>query len=54
VLVVGDRHYRLSGHEKELWKAAGDTVTVTGNLSGTELTVATVELASKRKQYAQE
>ena len=49
VLVVGNSHYRLSGADKELTKAAGDTVTVTGDLNGTELAVATVETVHKEK-----
>jgi hypothetical protein len=49
VLVVGDSHYRLSGAEKELAKAAGDTITVTGDLNGTELAVATVATTHKEK-----
>ena len=49
VLVVGDSHYRLSGSEKELAKSAGDTVTVTGDLNGTELAVATVAATHKEK-----
>jgi hypothetical protein len=43
VLVVGDRHYRLSGSEEQLAKAAAEnSVTVTGDLNGTELAVAAV------------
>jgi hypothetical protein len=50
VLVVGDRHYRLSGFEKELAKAAFEnSVTVTGDLDGTELTVSSVDFAHKAK-----
>jgi hypothetical protein len=50
VLVVGDRHYTLSGFEKELAKAAAEnSVTITGDLDGTEITVATVGLAAKEK-----
>jgi hypothetical protein len=49
VLVVGDSHYRLSGADKELAQAAGDTVTVTGDLNGTELAVATVAATHKEK-----
>ena len=49
MLVVGNSHYRLSGADKELTKAAGDTVTVTGDLNGTELAVATVETVHKEK-----
>jgi hypothetical protein len=49
-LVVGDRHYRLSGFEKELAKAAFEnSVTVTGDLDGTELTVSSVDFAHKGK-----
>ena len=50
VLVVGDRHYTLSGFEKDLAKAAAESsVTITGDLNGTELTVASVELIHKEK-----
>jgi hypothetical protein len=47
-LVVGDSHYRLSGDEKELAKAAGDKVTVTGDLDGNELTVVTVDTVRRK------
>ena len=49
VLVVGNAHYRLSGDEKELAKAAGDEVTITGELNGTELLVTSVQTAHKEK-----
>ena len=50
VLVVGDRHYVLSGFEKELARAAAEnSVTVSGDLSGTDLVVTTVDLAHKVK-----
>src|ERR1700691_2192509 len=50
VLVVGDMHYRLSGFEKELAKAAAEnSVTVSGDLNGTDLAVTTVDLAHKVK-----
>jgi hypothetical protein len=50
VLVVGDRHYTLSGFEKDLAKAAAESsVTITGDLNGTELTVASVDLIHKEK-----
>ncbi len=50
VLVVGDRHYVLSGSEKDLLKAAGESsVTITGELNGTELTVVSVDLAHREK-----
>lgn len=49
VLVVGDSHYRLSGADKELAKSAGDTVTITGDLTGTDLYVTSVESARKEK-----
>jgi hypothetical protein len=50
VLVVGDRHYRLLGYEKELAKAAFEnSVTVTGDLDGTELSVSSVDFAHKAK-----
>lgn len=51
VLVVGDKHYVLSGFEKELAKAAAESsVTVTGDLTGNELSVASVERTSKKHQ----
>jgi hypothetical protein len=50
VLVVGDSHYRLSGFEKELAKAAADnSVTVSGELDGTNLMVTSVDTAHKVK-----
>jgi hypothetical protein len=50
VLVVGDTHYRLSGFEKELAKAAAEnSVTVSGDLNGTDLTVASVDFGRKVK-----
>lgn len=51
VLVVGDKHYVLSGFEKELAKAAAENpVTVAGDLTGNQLSVASVEWASKKHQ----
>jgi hypothetical protein len=50
VLVVGDSHYRLSGFDKELAKAAADnSVTVSGELDGTNLTVTSVDTVHKVK-----
>jgi hypothetical protein len=50
VLVVGDRHYVLSGFDKELAKAAAlNSVTVSGDLNGTELAVTSVDLGRKEK-----
>jgi hypothetical protein len=49
VLVVGNAHYRLSGDEKALAKAAGDTVTITGELNGTELLVTSIDTGRKEK-----
>jgi len=49
VLMVGDKHYVLSGLEKELAKAAAEnSVTITGELTGNQLTVASVQLPSKK------
>ena len=49
VLVVGNTHYVLSGSEKELAKAAFEnTVTVSGELSGNEVTVASVDFPHKK------
>jgi len=51
VLVVGDKHYVLSGFEKELAAAAAaNSVTVTGELSGNQLAVASVDVASSKHQ----
>ena len=50
VIVVGNSHYRLSGFEKELAKAAAEsTVTVTGELENSEVTVASVDVVHKEK-----
>jgi hypothetical protein len=50
VLVVGNTHYRLAGLEKELAKAAAEnSVTVTGDLNGTEVVVASVDVTHKEK-----
>jgi len=49
VLVVGNAHYVLSGDEKELAKAAGDEVTVTGDLNGTQVLVTSVQTTHKEK-----
>jgi len=49
VLMVGDKHYVLSGFEKELAKAVvANSVTVTGDLTGNQLTVASVDFTSKK------
>jgi hypothetical protein len=49
VLVVGAKHYILSGLEKELAKdAAASSVTVTGDLSGDELQVTNVEVVPNK------
>jgi len=50
VLVVGNNHYRLSGFEKELAKAAAESsVTITGDLSGMVVTVNSVEVNHREK-----
>ena len=50
VLVAADKHYRLSGSVKEIAKAAFESsVTVTGDLDGTDLTVSSVDFAHKVK-----
>jgi hypothetical protein len=49
VLVVGNAHYRLSGDDKALAKAAGDTVTITGELNGAELLVTSIDTGRKEK-----
>jgi hypothetical protein len=50
VLVVGNNHYRLSGFDKELAKAAAEnSVTVSGELSGTDVAVTSVDIVHKEK-----
>ncbi len=50
VLVVGDKHYRLSGFDKELAKAAAEnSVTISGELTDTEVAVSSVEINRKEK-----
>ena len=50
VLVVGDTHYRLSGRENELAKAAAEnSVTVTGDLDGKDLMVTAVDIGRSTK-----
>ena len=50
VLVVGNSHYRLSGFEKELAKAAAEnSVTVSGDLDGNQLVVTSVDTGHKEK-----
>jgi len=49
VLIVGDKHYVLSGSERELAKAAAEnSVTITGDLTGNQLAVASVDWTSNR------
>jgi hypothetical protein len=50
VIVAGDHHYVLSGFEKELAKASAEnSVTVSGDLSGTEIAVTSVTINHKEK-----
>jgi hypothetical protein len=50
VLVAGDKHYKLAGFEKELGKAAFEnSVTITGDLDGAELTVSSVDFPHRTK-----
>ena len=50
VLVVGNNHYVLSGFEKELAKASAEnSVTVSGDLNGTDLVVTSVDTGRKEK-----
>ena len=50
VLVVGDSHYRLSGFDKELAKAAAEnSVTVTGDLTDHDVAVTGVDIVHKVK-----
>jgi hypothetical protein len=49
ILVVGAHRYKLSGDETDLAKAAGEnSVTITGDLDGNELTVASVDWKTKQ------
>jgi len=49
VLVVGDKHFVLSGFEKELAKAVvANSVTIMGDLTGNQLTVASVDWNSNK------
>jgi len=49
VLVVGAKHYVLLGFEKELAKAAAESsVTITGDLTGNQLTVLSVDMPPKK------
>jgi len=49
VLVVNEKHYVLSGLEKELAKAAAEnSVTITGDLTGYRLAVANVDIPAKK------
>jgi hypothetical protein len=49
ILVAGNHRYKLSGDEKDLAKAAGEnSVIVTGDLDGNELTVASIEWKGKQ------
>jgi hypothetical protein len=49
VLVVEDKHYVLSGSDKELAQAAGEnSVTISGDLNGNNIAVASVEFTSKK------
>jgi len=51
VLIVGDKHYVLSGSEKELAKAAAEnSVTITGELTGYQLAVASVDWAQHKEK----
>jgi hypothetical protein len=50
VLVVGDTHYRLSGFDKELAKAAfANSVTVTGDMTDHDVVVTGVDIVHKVK-----
>ncbi len=50
MLVVGDAHYRLSGFEKELAKAAAEnSVTISGDLTDHDVVVTSVEINRKEK-----
>jgi hypothetical protein len=47
-LVVGQKVYTLQGHEDDLNKLAGQSVTVKGSVSGDTVTVSSVTPAKKR------
>ena len=50
VLVTENTHYRLSGFDKELAKAAAEnSVTITGDLDGRDLTVTAVNIGTSKK-----
>jgi hypothetical protein len=50
VLVVGASHYRLSGFDQELAKAAAEnSVTISGDLSDNEVVVTSVDIAHRVK-----
>ena len=46
-LVVGDKVYKLQGHDEDFDKYAAENVTVKGTLSGDTVTVASVAPAKK-------
>lgn len=46
-LVVGDKVYKLQGHDEDFDKYAAENVTVTGTVSGDTVTVASVAPAKK-------
>ena len=49
VLVVGSHRYKMLGDDRDLAKAASqNSVTVTGDLDGNELTVASIDWKGKR------
>jgi hypothetical protein len=49
ILVADNHRYKLSGDEKDLAKAAGEnSVIVTGDLDGNELTIASIDWKGKQ------
>jgi len=55
ILVTGNHRYKLSGDEKDIAKAAAEnSVTVTGELDGNELTVTSVDWKGKPSAHMQE
>lgn len=47
-LVVGDKVHTLSGHEAELDKLAGEKATIKGEVSGTNVKVQSISVATRQ------
>lgn len=48
-LAVGDKIYTLTGHEAELDKLAGETASIKGDVSGTDVKVSSIQAAPSGK-----